>query len=94
MTSYQPKLPSSSFLFLNNLNLTHPDDSNRYKAATRNTYKQEAWNMTYLVLLCKLWDMSNLPTPTAKYLFYGGIIGVLGSYLFLKASQKQVVLLS
>lgn len=92
--SYQPKLPSSSFLYLNNLNLTHPDDADQYKRATRNTYKQEAWNLSYLVLICKLWDMSNLPTPKAKNLFYGGVVAVMGSYLFIKASQNQIALLS
>jgi hypothetical protein len=83
-------MPTSYFLFLNNKNLTLPTDRTLYKALTRNTYKQEAFKFGYMLLLCKLYDMSNLPAPFTKMIFYGSIIGIIGTYSFYKASLKHV----
>jgi len=87
-------MPTSYFLFLNNKKLTLPADHDLYQRLTRNTYKQEAFQFGYMLLLCKLYDMANLPAPATKALFYGGVIGVVCTYSFYRASQNHVNVLN
>lgn len=79
-------MPPSSFLFLNNKSMTLPADRDRYKMLNRNTYKQEAFQFAYLLFVCKLYDMANLPTPRMKLLFYGGFVAAISTYSFYRVS--------
>lgn len=87
-------MPSNYFLFLNNKQLTLPADRDFYQRITRNTYKQEGFQFTYLLLLCKLYDMANLPATSAKAFFYGGFVVLFSTYSFYRASQKHVEVLT
>lgn len=85
---------SSPFLYLYNKKLTIPQDSDRYERANKTLYRKEAFKFVYMILLCKLYDMSNLPMfRSHKVYIYTAIVMGMSSISFFVSSQSLTSML-
>lgn len=82
------KLPTSSFLFLHKKGLTLKADDEEYVKMSRTIYKQEAFKFVYVCLLCKLYDIANLPAYRVKPMFYGPMVALVLTYSFYGAASR------
>ena len=77
----------SPFIYLHNKQLTIPQDSEQYTRTNSLLYKKEGFKFLYMMLLCKLYDMSNLPIIRSHRIYiYVGTVMTLGSLSFYKSA--------
>ena len=84
-------MSASSFLHLNNLGLTLPEDQRRYKRLTKSLYKREAFRLFTFGFMCSLYNLANLPSPSNKLhklMFFGGLTAAFGVMSFIQESKK------
>lgn len=72
---------NSPFLYLNQRKLVLSRDSERYDELSTNIYKKVAWKFFTAICLCKLYDLSSLPTmPNQKLAIYTFFIFGVSAY--------------
>ena len=88
-------MSSSPFLHLHKRKLTEEYDSERYDQKNRTLYKKEAWRFSYLILLCKLYDLSSFPlSPTRKAYAYTTFVMTFSALSFYRSSMQLADYLS
>lgn len=84
----------SPFLYMHNNKLTIPQDSDRYERANQTLYRKEAFKFLYMVLLCKLYDMSNLPMIRShKAYVYTAVVMSISSLSYYLSSLPMTQML-
>lgn len=85
----------SPFIYLHNRKLTIPQDSDRYELANRTLYRKEAFKFVYMLLICKLYDMSNLPMMRSHRAYiYTAVVMSISSISYYLSSQTLTAMLT
>jgi hypothetical protein len=84
----------SPFIYLHNHKLTIPQDSDMYERANKKLYRGEGFKFIYMMLLCKMYDMSNLPMArNYRAYIYTGVVMTLASISFYRQSMTLTQML-